>query len=68
MNENLIETELSNSYGYIEESISSIENAIELMIYDYDIRNAKGLINSLNCSIPVGLNALKSLYIEYLNY
>ena len=48
MNDNLIEAELSNAYGCIEEAISSLENAIELMIYDYDIRHAKGLINSLN--------------------
>lgn len=48
MNENLIEVELSNAYGCIEEAISSLENAIELMIYDYDIRHAKGLIKTLN--------------------
>ena len=48
MNDNLIDAELSNAYGCIEEAISSLENAIELMIYDYDIRHAKGLINSLN--------------------
>lgn len=48
MNDNFIEAELSNAYGCIEEAISSLENAIELMIYDYDIRHAEGLINSLN--------------------
>lgn len=48
INENLIEAELSNDYGCIEEAISSLGNAIELMIYDYDIRHVKGLINSLN--------------------
>ena len=47
MNENLIESELSHAYGCIEEAILSLESAIELMIYDYDIRHAKGLIKEL---------------------
>lgn len=48
MNDNLIEAELSSAYGCIEEAVSSLENAIELMIYDYDIRHAKGLIKELD--------------------